>query len=263
VVPEPGFNAPLDFLYCPITPSIYVADLNPNTNIILSGIANPFDYVVTYYENLLDAQNGVSNNIVNISAYSFTENKTIYAAIQEVVQSGCRYVKPFQLIIVPPTDPPTGSSFQNFVSGQSLADLVIFGENITWYDAATAGNVLPSSTLLQDNTTYYASNTSNNCESRNINSTRLAVTVNLVLNAVDFSDGSFQVYPNPATESITISCKNVIQSIQILNAIGQEVFAVNPIEKETKLTISQLPKGMYFLRLSAPNGIKTVKIVKE
>jgi hypothetical protein len=55
----------------------------------------------------------------------------------------------------------------------------------------------------------------------------------------------------------------VIQSIQISNAIGQEVFAVNPIEKETKLAISNLPKGLYFLRLSVQNGIKTVKIVKE
>ena len=263
LVPEPGFNEPQDFLFCTVTPSIYVADLSLNTNFILSGTVNPSDYIVTYYENFLDAQNGVSNNIVDISAYSFSENKTIYAAIQEDVQTGCRYLKPFQLIIFPPTAPPTGSSLQNFVSGQSLTDLVVVGENITWYDAATEGNMLAPSTLLQDNTTYYASNTLNDCESRNVNSNRLAVTVNLVLNAVDFSDSSFQVYPNPATESITISCKNVIQSIQISNAIGQEIFAVNPNEKETKLTISQLPNGLYFLRLSAFNGIKTIKIVKE
>jgi hypothetical protein len=83
------------------------------------------------------------------------------------------------------------------------------------------------------------------------------------LGAADFSDSSFQVYPNPATESITISCKNVIQSIQISNAIGQEIFAVNPNAKETILTISQLPNGLYFLRLNASNGIKTIKIVKE
>ncbi len=258
VVPDPGFNEPVDFLYCPQTPFVYVADFSPNTNIILS-VTNPSYYTVTYYENFLDAQNGMSNNIVNISAYPFTENKTIYAAIEEVFQTGCRYVKSFQLIIVAPTDPPTGSSLQNFVSGQSLADLVVVGENITWYDAATEGNMLPPSTLLQDGATYYASQSIGAC----VNSNRLAVTVNLVLNALDFSDSSFQVYPNPANESITISCKNVIQSIQISNAIGQEIFAVNPNQKETKLEISQLPNGLYFLRLSTSNGIKTIKIVKE
>lgn len=263
IVPEPAFQNPQDFLYCTQAPFVYVADLSPNTNIILSGTLNPSDYIVTYYEDYMDAVNGMSNNITNINAYSFTENKTIYAAIQEDVMTGCRYVKSFQLILVPPTDPPTGSNLQNFISGQTLADLQVVGENITWYDAATAGNMLPPSTLLQDNTTYYATNTSNGCESRNANSNRLAVTVNLVLSAADFIDSSFNVYPNPASESISISSKNVIQSIQISNAIGQEVFAVTPNEKETKLMISQLSNGMYFLRLKTANGLKTIKIVKE
>ena len=263
VVPEPGFNEPQDFLFCTQAPFVYVADLSPNTNTILSGTLNPSDYIVTYYEDAMDAVNGMSNNISNISAYSFTENKTIYAAIQEEVFTSCRYIKPFQLILVPPTDPPTGISLQNFIAGQTIADLVVVGENITWYDAETGGNMLPSTTLLQDNTTYYASNTSNGCESRNANSNRFAVTVNLVLSSADFSQSYFSVYPNPAKESITISSKNVIESVLISNAIGQEILAVNPNEKETKLLISQWPNAMYFLRLKTANGIKTIKIVKE
>ncbi len=262
LVAEPAFNGPQDLIFCTESPFVYVANLESNTNIMLEAL-NPLDFEVTYYENMTDAENGASNNISNVSAYSFTENKTIYAAIQENFQTGCRYIKPFQLIIIPAVSPPTGSSLQSFSAGQTLENLVVEGENITWYDAATAGNVLPNSTLLQDGTTYYASQSISDCESRNVNSNRLAVTVNLVLNALDFSDSSFQVYPNPANESITISCKNVIHTIQISNAIGQEIFAVNPNEKETKLTISQLPNGLYFLRLNALNGIKTIKIVKE
>ena len=224
---------------------------------------NPLDFEVTYYENMTDAENGASNNISNVTAYSFTENKTIYAAIQENFQTGCRYIKPFQLTIIPAVNAPTGSSLQSFSAGQTLENLIVVGENLTWYDAATEGNVLPTSTLLQDGATYYASQSISDCESRNVNSNRLAVTANLVLSAADFSDSSFQVYPNPANESITISCQNMIQSIQISNALGQEIFAFNPNEKETKLTISQLPNGLYFLRLNAANGIKTIKIVKE
>lgn len=259
---EPAFNNPQDLIFCTESPFVYVANLESNTNLILETL-NPLDFEVTYYENMTDAENGTSNNIANVSAYSFTEDKTIYAAIQENFQTGCRYVKPFQLIIIPTVAPPTGSSLQSFSAGQTLENLVVEGENITWYDAATEGNVLPTSTLLQDGTTYYASQSISDCESRNVNSNRLAVTANLVLSAADFSDSSFQVYPNPANESITISCQNMIQSIQISNALGQEIFAFNPNEKETKLTISQLPNGLYFLRLNAANGIKTIKIVKE
>jgi hypothetical protein len=263
IVPNPGLIEPQDFFYCTQATFVYVADMSPNTNIILAGTLNPSDFTVTYYENYTDAVNGTLNNIVDISAYPFTENKTIYVAIQENVQTGCRYIKSFQLLVVPPTAPPTGDSLQNFTAGQTIADLVIIGENISWYDADIGGNMLAPSTLLEDNTTYYATETRNGCESRNINSNRFAVTVHLVLNAVDFSDSSFHVFPNPANESLSISCQNVIQSIQISNAIGQEIFAVNPNEKETKLMISQWPNGLYFLRINAANGIKTIKIVKE
>jgi hypothetical protein len=262
LVAEPSFNGPQDLIFCTESPFVYTANLESNTNILLEAL-NPSDFEVTYYENMTDAENGTSNNISNVTAYSFTENKMIYAAIQENFQTGCRYIKPFQLIIIPTVNPPTGSSLQSFSAGQTLENLVVNGENITWYDAATDGNVLPPSILLQDGVTYYASQSISGCESRNVNSNRLAITVNLVLNAVDFSDSSFQVYPNPANESITISCQNVIQSIQISNALGQEIFTINPNEKETKLAISQLPKGLYFLRLKASNGIKTIKIVKE
>lgn len=262
LVAEPSFNIPLDLVFCAESPFIYIANLDFNTNIILEAL-NPLDFEVTYYENMTDAETGTSNNISNVSAYSFTENKTIYAAIQEYSQTGCRYIKPFQLIIIPTVNPPTGNSLQSFSAGQTIENLIVEGENITWYDAATAGNVLLPSTPLQDDTTYYASQSISGCESRNVNSNRLAVTVNLVLGAVDFNDSSFFVYPNPANESITISCQNAIQSIQISNSIGQEIFAINPNEKETKLMISQLPNGLYFIRLSASNGFKTFKIVKE
>ena len=57
----------------------------------------------------------------------------------------------------------------------TLADLNVIapnGGNIVWYDAATDGNVLANTTLLQDGITYHAVEAENGCES----TTRLAVT---------------------------------------------------------------------------------------
>ena len=54
---------------------------------------------------------------------------------------------------------PTGSASQNRTSGQTLADLTVLGSNIRWYSAFTGGALLPSSTLLINNVTYYASQT--------------------------------------------------------------------------------------------------------
>ncbi|MEI2419861.1 hypothetical protein V6O07_06285, partial [Arthrospira platensis SPKY2] len=57
----------------------------------------------------------------------------------------------------------------------------VSGSNLTWYDAATAGNILPSSTLLVDGVTYYVSQTIGSVES-----SRTAVTAMFVPRATLF-----------------------------------------------------------------------------
>jgi hypothetical protein len=58
----------------------------------------------------------------------------------------------------------------------TVGDLQATGSTIKWYDAPSGGNLLASTTLLVNGTTYYASQTVNGVESTD----RLAVTANLV-----------------------------------------------------------------------------------
>lgn len=75
-------------------------------------------------------------------------------------------------VTIAPVVTPTGAASQTFCAadGDDIADLVVTGTNLVWYDAATAGNVLPTTTLLTA-TTYYVASVSGTCESP-----RLAVT---------------------------------------------------------------------------------------
>lgn len=75
-------------------------------------------------------------------------------------------------IVVNSTPAPTGSSAQTLSVGSTLANVAVTGTNIQWYDAASNGNLLPSSTVLVNGMTYYATQTLNGCESPT-----LAVTV--------------------------------------------------------------------------------------
>ncbi len=72
-----------------------------------------------------------------------------------------------QTVIISATTLPTLSSSQQFCFQQNatLNNITITGQNIKWYDAPTGGNLLANTTLLQNGTTYYASQTINNCES--------------------------------------------------------------------------------------------------
>jgi len=70
---------------------------------------------------------------------------------------------------------PTGDSEQTFCNAATVSDLSATGDNIQWYDAATGGNLLNSTTVLTDGQMVYASQTVNGCESTD----RLEVSVSI------------------------------------------------------------------------------------
>ncbi|GIQ61186.1 hypothetical protein Flavo103_43210 [Flavobacterium collinsii] len=111
-----------------------------------------------------------------ISSTTVLENNKIYYGSQK--ERNCE--SPTRLAVtVTLSDPktPTGTSSQEFckVDNKKVADLVTTESNVTWYDAATGGNVVPPTTILENNKIYYGSLKVGTCESP----TRLAVTVTL------------------------------------------------------------------------------------
>ena len=79
-------------------------------------------------------------------------------------------------VVIQNTLPPTGNTNQPFCSAQNptIASLQVTGDLIKWYDAASNGNLLPTTTNLVNGKTYYASQTINGCESQ-----RLGITVSV------------------------------------------------------------------------------------
>lgn len=144
------------------------------------------------------------------------------------------------------TPTPTANSLQTFTQGQSLGDLVVNGQNIKWYSSQNScivDNVLnfPNTTLLENNTIYYASQTINGIESNH----RFPVKVtNSVLSNDSFSTIAFNIIPNPATESIEIMSNLDFEKIEIYNTLGQLVKKVN-YNSTNKYDISSLSNGFY------------------
>ena len=81
----------------------------------------------------------------------------------------------FITINVTAPDAPTGNALQTFCDTPTIADIQVIGENIQWYDAATGGNLLDVTTLLNDSQIVYASQAFNGCESTE----QLEVTVSI------------------------------------------------------------------------------------
>jgi gliding motility-associated-like protein len=107
-----------------------------------------------------------------------------------------------QTVIIP-NQQPTASSSQSFCIQQNatLNDIAITGQNVKWYDALTAGNLLLNTTSLQNGITYYASQTINGCESER---TPVLINIQNTLAPTGNTKQYFCTGQNPTLSTITV-----------------------------------------------------------
>jgi hypothetical protein len=129
----------------------------------------------------------------------------------------------------------------NLVTDTTYMDLVP-GYQLYWYYVTS---VFPT----------YGSQT---CESPNSNE----VSANVVMVGTEgLNGGGISIYPNPATDNVMVKSDFTISNIEVLNYIGQKVYAMNEIgAKSHKVNVSNLITGIYFVKVTTENGTKTMKI---
>ena len=78
-------------------------------------------------------------------------------------------------------------------------------------------------------------------------------------------ESSFNIHPNPATNSITIDAKQILEgniNVRIINIGGMEMLNdkfLNP--DKIVLDVSNLMPGMYFVEISNPEGREVKKLI--
>ena len=83
------------------------------------------------------------------------------------------------------------------------------------------------------------------------------------LSTQDVNDRSFQIIPNPATDFVQIksASNHKIESVQLLNLAGQDLFNKNKINQTSfQLDLKSLPKGVYLVKIN--NKISKKLVVK-
>ena len=80
------------------------------------------------------------------------------------------------------------------------------------------------------------------------------------LNTPDNSDLRVLLYPNPATDFVTIKLQTqVMEKLQISDIKGGVLYAETLQSNQKELNISSFAKGMYFLTITTTNGAVVVK----
>jgi hypothetical protein len=73
------------------------------------------------------------------------------------------------------------------------------------------------------------------------------------------------LYPNPSSGEFTLSSsQHIVSSVALYNVLGEKVMDKNAIRSnEVKLDVSQLPSGIYFVKIFTEKGVLTKKLMKE
>lgn len=167
---------------------------NCESTSVAAVINSPSDYPLAPLFSIVQPDCNTSNGAITIvtiaSEYSFDNGvtwspnptltnltpTTYYLKIKNAL--GC--ISTLSNAVVIPftnfTSLPISIAQQTFCLEQNatLSSIIITGQNIKWYDSLTNGNLLVNSALVQNGTTYYASQTINGCESK-----RISVAINI------------------------------------------------------------------------------------
>lgn len=91
----------------------------------------------------------------------------------------------------------------------------------------------------------------------------LAFNVEQVLATSSLSSGYIQIYPNPAKDIITITAKGtgIIKEVTLADVYGKVIRqSISPLNNQFTLNVTELPAGIYFIRINSEAGVVTEKI---
>jgi len=81
------------------------------------------------------------------------------------------------------------------------------------------------------------------------------------------TDNKFLMYPNPVKDVLnieySISSKSDIQNLDIIGIDGKTILSETPTNGRISLTLTSLPKGIYFCRFNNGNNVTTKKLIKQ
>jgi hypothetical protein len=81
-----------------------------------------------------------------------------------------------------------------------------------------------------------------------------------VSTSINLSRGSnTEIYPNPASDKITIESDKEIKATKVVNLMGKVVVSEHPKAKKTTIDISNLNNGVYLLEINYRKGLTDTK----
>ncbi len=86
---------------------------------------------------------------------------------------------------------------------------------------------------------------------------------NAALDVINFNASPIILYPNPTSSQITITSNAVIEGLEIYNVLGQKVRNMRTSSPTIVVNISDLPAGLYIVKLNSNDKSSMQRFIKE
>jgi chitodextrinase len=119
-------------------------------------------------------------------------------------------------------------------------------------------------TGLQPETTYEIQ-VQANCGDGNFSEWTSAITATTTTGIESWLSNSMSLYPNPAKEYVDIRVDGElnVKMMEVYDVYGKLINTVNVIDNPTRINVSGLANGMYFVRVTTEEGVVTKTFVKK
>jgi hypothetical protein len=142
----------------------------------------------------------------------------------------------------------------NFSCADSSKDSIVANDYYVWhYDSLTTTGIYMD-TLIN----------ATGCDS--VLTLKLTINNTTGIQAAQSLNAAVRVYPNPCTGVANIENMNTtadMQTIRVLNMLGQEVYSVKSPDKKCVIDVSSLNKGIYFIQVETKTETATRRILVE
>jgi hypothetical protein len=213
---------------------------------------NTTGYARTGYIYINDVTDGI-NNVTSLEIYqdACCTNWVVSPSFQQVPPGGGNYSIDVSA---------NGTCTYNYsISDPNWIYFINYGSNgvLNYYVSAN--------TTSYSRTGYIYINDAN-CSINNVGSLFITQASDVGINEINADSNTIAVYPNPATNNITIDVSatlNMPATIEILNIQGQLIKTIVTNSNKTDIDISAFPSGMYFVKVKTEKRTEVRKFMKE
>lgn len=89
------------------------------------------------------------------------------------------------------------------------------------------------------------------------------ITVEEVLGTVKNKLSGFSFYPNPTTDIVTVTSKNVIDRVEVYDVTGKLVFSAKAATPSVKIYMEQYNAGTYIVKAFSGKEVTGMTVIKE